>query len=233
MVVSGFNHGAVLADILQDWFTFLGGKPGEVVVVDGSSDNATQAIYWQLFQDRVIDKLHIFRDQHDLRDRNQKDRQDYTAAAISNKPYLLLFGLGTIPQRQGHDHWLNEAIDYLDRDGVFAVSAADNPLAKQSDAWDGWYYSTDYNPAFMVLKRSMFMAAYHGFASNFILSGFQGDNPAIAINPQRSFRDLAFSQYCKTHNLLTLCRATAPDWQPFFAQPDGDRLQQTQAKFGS
>lgn len=226
MVVSGFSRGVVFADIIQDWFTFLGGKPGEVVVVDSGSDLATQAIYWQLFQNKVIDKLHIVRGQHDSGDRNQADRQDYMAVAISNKPYVLLFGLDTIPQRQGYDYWFDEAINNLDRDGVFAVSAAEKNLTKHSDAWDHWYYSTDSNPAFMVLKRSMFMAAHHEFASNFILSGFKGDNPATAINPERSFRDVAFAQYCKTHNLLTLCRATTPDWQPFLARPADDRLQQ-------
>jgi hypothetical protein len=37
----------------------LVGKPGEVVVVDGSSDRQTHNVYWQQFQEGLIDKLQI------------------------------------------------------------------------------------------------------------------------------------------------------------------------------
>ena len=51
MVTSNFGDAVVFADILQDWFQFLGGKPGEVVVVDCGSDIETHGVYWKLFQE--------------------------------------------------------------------------------------------------------------------------------------------------------------------------------------
>jgi hypothetical protein len=50
MVTSNFGM-LVFADILQDWFQFLGGKPGEVVVVDCRQRSQTQRVYRQLFEE--------------------------------------------------------------------------------------------------------------------------------------------------------------------------------------
>ena len=65
MVTPNFGDAIVFADILQDWFQFLGGKPGEVVVVDCGSDIETHAVYWRLFQEGLIDKLQVIRSNHE------------------------------------------------------------------------------------------------------------------------------------------------------------------------
>ena len=44
LVTTIFGDGLVIRDILLDWFRFLGGKPGEVVVIDCGSDAETHAI---------------------------------------------------------------------------------------------------------------------------------------------------------------------------------------------
>jgi len=210
LVTANFSEGAVFATIIQDVFTFLGGKPGEVVVVDGASDVATQAIYWQLFQDKVIDKLHLIRKASGDVDYNQNCRREYTAGSIASKPYLLLFKANTIPNSEAHGNWLEAAIGYLDHDNIFAVSSAGNHLSKHSEAKDGWYYSKQCNDNFTLIKRSRFIAAHHELGNEFILSGFQGKNPAAATGQARLFSEVAFERYIDTHHLFTLCQSEAP-----------------------
>lgn len=45
LVTNIFGDGLVIRDILLDWFHFLGGKPGEVVVVD----------YWRSLKEQLSD----------------------------------------------------------------------------------------------------------------------------------------------------------------------------------
>jgi hypothetical protein len=57
LVARNYGDGIVFEEVLLDWFDFLGGKPGEVAIVDAGSDRQTQDIYWKLFQQGLLDKL--------------------------------------------------------------------------------------------------------------------------------------------------------------------------------
>jgi hypothetical protein len=107
LVARNYGDGIVFEDVLLDWFDFLGGKPGEVVIVDGGSNAETQAMYWDLFQRGLIDKLQIIQRDHDEHDHERGFIQVHTAAALATKPYLLWFNIDTLPYRKGHDNWLD------------------------------------------------------------------------------------------------------------------------------
>jgi hypothetical protein len=83
LVVRNFGDGLVFEDVLHDWFRFLGGKPGEVVVVDSGSNAETQAAYWKLFQEGLIDKLQIIQPTHEENNHERGYIQIYTAGSIA------------------------------------------------------------------------------------------------------------------------------------------------------
>jgi hypothetical protein len=235
LVTNNFGDALVFADILQDWFDFLGGKPGEVVVVDCGSDRETQEIYWQLFQEGLIDKLQVIQSYHEDNYGGVESgyKKEYTAGAIASKPYLLWFHVDTLPFRKGHDLWLAEAIAYLDRSDVFAVGGSFNLPSKHRSAWDGWYFSNKCSLNFTLMKRSMFMEAVHEFAGDFITSGFRGNNPADAFGEGRSrfIFELAFEQYIQRHNRYTLCKVEDINWTVFHTNVHGERLKKTREKY--
>ncbi len=204
LVVADFADAASFAELLQRCCDLLGGKPGEVVVVNSSASVDVQAIYWQLFQDKVIDKLQIIRGD-DKDDRNQQSRRDYIASAIASKPYLLLLDITTLPQIPNPTSWLQTAMGYLEQPHVFAVSGAGTLTEKHSEADHGWHYSNTCDRAFTLIRRKLFIAAHHELGNQFVLAGFQGENPALAIDPTHSFMEVAFGQYMLAHNLLTAC----------------------------
>jgi len=235
LVTNNFGDALVFANILQDWFDFLGGKPGEVVVVDCGSDRETQEVYWQLFQEGLIDKLQVIQPYHEDNYGGVESgyKKEYTAGAIASKPYLLWFHVDTLPFRKGHDLWLAEAISYLDRPDVFAVGGSFNLPSRHHSAWDGWYFSHKCSLNFTLMKRSTFMEATHEFASSFIVSGFRGDNPADAFGEGRSrfVFELAFEQYIQRHNKYTLCKIEDLNWTVFHTNVHGERLQKTREKY--
>ncbi|HLO48782.1 MAG TPA: hypothetical protein VK211_10250 [Kamptonema sp.] len=231
LISANFGNGLVFRDILTDWFNFLGGKPGEVVVVDGGSNAETQTVYWDLFQAGMIDKLQVIQPNHEENDKDLCYIQEYTAAAIASKPYLLLFKIDTLPYREGHENWLEEAIDYLENSEVFAIGGSFNLPSKHHEAWPGWYFSDKCSFNFTLIKRSTFMAAVHEFGSSYIISGFKGTNPAQGTEQARFWLEVALEQYIKRHDVYTLCKVEDPTWTVFHTNTNGELLKETRQKY--
>ncbi|XGV98648.1 MAG: hypothetical protein ACAF41_06850 [Leptolyngbya sp. BL-A-14] len=215
LVTANYGEGIVLSQVINDWFNFLGGKPGEVVVIDCGSDRHTQEACWNLFQEGKIDKLQVIHPTNDDFGKEKGYIKEYTAGAIASKPYVLVFKTDTLPYRKGHDNWLIEAVDYLEREDVFAISGSYNMPCKHHDAWDGWYFSQKCSYNFALMKREKFIASAHEFANDFILSGFSGQNPAAYEGKDRYFIEVAFEKYMEQHNVFTLMKVEDPDWTVF------------------
>ncbi len=235
LVTNNFGDALVFADILLDWFRFLGGKPGEVVVVDCGSDRETQTIYWNLFKEGLIDKLQLIQSNHEDNYGGIESgyKKEYTAGAIASKPYLLWFHVDTLPYREGHENWLEESISYLERDEVFAVGGAFNLPSKHHDAWPGWYFSDKCSLNFALMKRSTFMKATHEFAGPYIMAGFKGENPAEVMVPgkARYLFEVAFEEYIQRNKMYTLCKVEEPTWTVFHTNTHEERLKKTREKY--
>jgi hypothetical protein len=233
LITNIFGDRFVFRDILLDWFRFLGGKPGEVVVVDCGSDRETHALYWELYQEGLIDKLQLIQADHEDNYGGSETGyiQEYTAAALATKPYVLWFHSDTLPYREGHDNWLEESIANLERDDVFAIGGSFNLPSKHHDAWSGWYFSHKCSLNFSLMKRSTFMAAAHEFAGPYIISGFKGENPAAATNQSRYLLEVALEQYIKRHNVYTLCKVEDPNWTVFHTNTHEEVLKKAREKY--
>lgn len=226
LVSANFGNGIAYKEILEDWFRFLGGKPAEVVIVDGGSDQLTQKNYLDLYADGMIDKLQIISPHHQDNDKDRCFVQEYTAAAIASKPYLLFFKIDTLPYREGHDNWLEESIEYLDREEVFAVSGALNQQFDNRAAWDGWYFSRACTINFALMKRSKFISAMSEFAGDYISSGFRGEHRYGRFLLERALID-----YMKLHKQFTLCKVEDPSWTIFHTNAIDKGLLEVRAKY--
>jgi hypothetical protein len=224
LVARNYGDSLVFEKVLLDWFDFLGGKPGEVVIVDGGSDRATQEIYWDLFQRGLIDKLQVIRPEHEEMNFDRGYIQIHTAAAIASKPYLLMFNIDTLPYRQGHEGWLEEAIGYLDRPDVFGVGGAHNLPAKFQDAWEGWYFSRKCSLNFALFKRTTYLAAMYEYAGDYIASGFTSENPAAATDQSRYMLEIALERYMENHQIFCLCKVEDPNWTVFHTNVHEEKL---------
>ena len=134
MVCANFGNAEAFEPVLSDWVAFLGHRPGEIVVVDGGSDERTHDLYWSMFKRRLIDKLQVIRREHGDNSRETCFIQEHTAAAIASKPYVLFFKSDTLPYRDGHEEWLAQAMQFLDRDDTFAVGGSFNIPSRHHDA---------------------------------------------------------------------------------------------------
>lgn len=226
LVSANFGNGLAYKDVLMDWFRFLGGKPGEVVVVDGGSDISTQTVYWELYKAGLIDKLQVIQSNHEENNKETCYIQEYTVGAIASKPYLLWFKIDTLPYREGHDNWLEEAINYLDRDDVFAVGGAFNRAWEHREAWPGWYFCGACTINFCLMKRSTFIATMQEFAGSYIDCGFKGEHPF-----GRFLVEKAFIEYMAAHKVYTLCKIEDPTWTIFHTNAQNKDLQTIRQRY--
>lgn len=233
LVTNQFGDCETFADVLGDWFQFLGGKPNEVVVVDCGSDRATQAQLWELFQAQQIDKLQVIQPDHAD---NQGGKEtgyikEYAAIALANNPYVLFFHADTLPYREGHAAWLEQALDYLERADVFAITGAANLPSLHHAACEGWFFSIKCSLNFALFKRSMLLEALDEFARDYIRSGFRGENPAHATGQDRFLLEVACERYMQQHQLYTLVRVQDPTWTVFHTNAHGAHLRRVRADY--
>ena len=234
LLLSNYGNDDVLEIVLRDWFEFLGGKPGEVVVVDGGSDAATHEVYWRLFKAGEIDKLQLIRADHEENDKERCYVQEYTVANIACKPYLLWIKIDVFPFRCGHDDWLDQAVAHLDRSDVFAVGGAFNRRWEHHDGpWPGWKFVHQCTINFALMKRSTFQAALQEAAGEFIARGFRGEHPfaAEAPNLKRFLLEHSFGKYIERHHRYTLVKLDDPSWTVFHTNAKGPHLLETRARF--
>lgn len=233
LVTNQFGDSATFANVLGNWLRFLGGKPGEVVVVDCGSDRATQDEYWRLFHAKQIDKLQVIQPDHaDNRGGIATGYiQEYAAIALASNPYILFFHADTLPYREGHADWLAQAVNYLERADVFAITGAVNLPSFHHGAWDGWFFSGKCSLNFALLKRSTLLSALHEFAGDFILSGFRGENPAHATGQDRYLCEVACERYMQQHKMFSLVKMEDPTWTIYHTNVHGARLQTVRAEY--
>jgi hypothetical protein len=233
LVTNQFGDRATFADVLGDWFRFLGGKPGEVVLIDCGSDSTTHQEYWRLFHEKQIDKLQLIQPDH-ADNRGGKETgyiQEYAAITAASNPYILFFHADTLPYREGHADWLTQAIQYLERADVFAITGGANLPSFHHAAWDGWFFADKCSLNFALLKRSTLLAAIHDFAGDFILSGFRGENPAHATRQDRFLIEVACERYMQQHHLFSLVKIEDATWTIFHTNVHGPRLQTVRADY--
>ena len=227
-----FGDGRVVRDILNDWFAFLGGKPGQVVIVDNGSPKETHELVYAAYCEGMIDKLVLIQPGHCDTGNHQVHIGAHTSAAIATKPYLLWFRLDVLPFRDGHAQWLPEAIAYLDRTDVFAVGGSFNIDSKHHEAWPGWYFSHKCSENFSLMKRSTFIAAMQEFCGEYISSGFNAQNPAAAKGQtHRGLMEVAWERYIQTHQTYTLVREEDPTWTIFHTNVHEERLAKTRKDY--
>jgi hypothetical protein len=225
MVCANFANREAFEPVLTDWIQFLGARPGEIVVVDGGSDEATHDMYWSLFKRKVIDKLQVIRKEHPENHKDLCYYQEHAAGAIATKPYVLFWKGDTLPYRKGHDEWLAQAIDFLEREDTFAVGGSFNIPSKHHDApWPGWYFSDKCSLNFSLMKRVSFMKAIEEYAGEYVTSGFRGENPGAPTNQERYLCEVAFERYIERHGKFTLTKIEDPTWTVFHTNAAGKKL---------
>jgi|GEM_PF-807834 len=253
LVTANYGNGETFADVLGDWVSFLGGRPGEIVVVDAGSPAVTQNVLRGLREVGKIDQLLLLEQDHPRVGKENCFIQEHTAAGLATRPYLLFFKSDTLVYREGNEEWLMRAMELLERGDTFAVSGSFNrpcrhrevemdsapaptPALPRSTRGGGkmedaiaaaeWYFTEKCSLNFALMKRDRYLAAIEEFGGEYVASGFTSTSPLPddGKGSRRYFIEAAWEAYMKNHGLFTLARVEDLAWTIFHTNVQGADL---------
>ncbi|MBV8782150.1 MAG: hypothetical protein JO353_12205 [Phycisphaerae bacterium] len=145
---------------------------------------------------------------------------------------MLFFKIDCLPWRSGHDQWLVEAMQHLERPDVFAVGGSFNCVAKHHDAWtDEWYFADKCSENFALMKREHFIAAMEEAMGGYISSGFRSQSFVNTEDEKHYLIELAFERYMVRHGRFTLTRKEDDNWTVFHTNVHNERLAAVREQF--
>jgi hypothetical protein len=243
LCISGFGADRSTGRVLRDWFEFLGGRPGEVVYVDGGSGAAAGARLARMCASGLIDRLELLNPAHP---ENSFDRcyiQEYRSGAMASRPYLCFVKLDTLPVQRGAGSWLQEDLRALEDPRIFAITSthlidpprrrwAGRPGGREGGrkGGEGERGYLEYGFAslnFALMKRERFLVAMREQIGALIDSGFTGPYPEHLCPDTRWRRALvewAWEAHCREHGLATLARPESREWMIFHINKRGGKL---------
>jgi hypothetical protein len=226
LCISGFGAGVDTRIVLEDWIDFLGGRPGEIVYIDGGSEARATRRLAGLCARGLIDRIELLNPCHP---ENSFDRcyiQEYRSGAAATLPYLCFVKLDTLPYRRGHAGWLEEDLAALDDPGVFAVTNShliDPPAGRRAG-----YLAYDFASLnFALMRRERFGAALRDQIGGLIDGNFAGSYPEhLCPDPRwrRALIEWAWQAHCRRHALVTLARPESRDWTIHHINKRGRKL---------
>ncbi len=232
MVCANYGNAGNIESVLSDWFTFLGGKPAEVIIADAGSDATTRSVYNKLLEDGKIDTLIINKEGHPESGKECAFIREYHVANFARKKYILFFKFDTLPFRKNNDDWLEKATQVLDEGEIFAFGGSFNYVAKHHDSpVDGYYMGNRLSENFALIRRDIHQKAMREFAPTFIDSNFTKDSPFDSTRRQRFFVEIAWEEYMRKHNIFTLVKKETDSWTVFHTNATDGDLQKIRGKY--
>ena len=235
LAISGFGAGAGTRRILEDWFEFLGGRPAEVVYVDGGSPRSATRVLAGLVDAGLIDRLELLNPRHWENHPQRCYIQEHRSALLATRPLVAFVKLDVLPYRRGLDGWLDEDAAMLDRPEVFAITFShliDPPTGRE-----GPYLSFDFASLnFSVMKRDRAVGALEEQMGAFAAGGYRGEYPAhIRCEPEyrRALVEWCWQEHCRAHGLRTIARSESRDWTILHINKSGRRLRWIRERYRS
>jgi len=235
LVCANYGNGSALEEILLDWFSFLGGKPGEVILADAGSDEDTHKKMQLLLSQGCIDIGLFYKVGHPQKEREFAYMKEFIVPHISSKKYILFFKIDSLPFRLGFDSWISEAATFLEEEDIFAIGGSFNYKAKHQDSrWSGYFFSRRCSENFAFMKKDECMKAFREYAGEFIDSGFIHNNPLPL--PERKGRsrflvEICWEKYMEKHNKFTLVKKESSDWRIFHTNSTEEGLLKVRKEF--
>ncbi|GMV24630.1 MAG: hypothetical protein AMXMBFR58_06610 [Phycisphaerae bacterium] len=230
LAVSGFGDAGATGTVLRDWFEFLGGRPAEVVYIDGGSPPTTGRTLLSLLHRGLIDRLELVNPASWENSFHRCYIQEHESGALARLPYIMFIKPDVLPLRRGHDGWLAEDMARLDDPAVFAVTMThliDPPRERRTIAGRAYDVHDFASLNFSLMKRSSFREAMRSQIGAFIDGGFRGEYPPHITCEERYRRALiewAWQEHCRSHGLVTLARPESREWMILHINKYGRKL---------
>ena len=223
-----YSTGSIMVrEVLEDWLSFLGGRPKQIVFAVSPSDNPAP-IYNELLAEGLIDDIVYV----DLRGRSvQETDAEATRAAIeaAKTEWILFTKLDTLPYRKGHEHWLDEAMQIIKKHNCLGLTGSFPSLDMQS-LEAGYSKTQKLSNNFAILQRSQWLEILDTYVGkNF--DGLLTQNPVYTKDYLRFTTEAAIEAFLQDNQQYMLVRQETPEWTVFHINVWGKKLRHVRDRY--
>ena len=135
--------------------------------------------------------------------------------------WVLLIKLDTLPYRVGHENWLSEVIETVDRHGLFGLTGS-FLIADPIPLGSGYDLTQKYSNNFTIMRKADWLSA----VDSCVGTGYQGtnDDPRFRGEGLRFLNEFAVENYMEMNQRFMLFRHESRDWSVFHVNVWGDAL---------
>lgn len=229
LCISGFGgQHAPLKRILLDWFDFLGGRPGEVVYVDGGSAKPSRDALCRLLHEGFIDRLELLHPDHWENHPHRCYIQEHQSGRLATLDYLCFVKLDTLSYRSGRDQWLKDAFALLEDPTVFAITNSHlvDPMVPSTDH-TGLLRGDFASLNFALMKRSAFESSMQSHLQDSMTKRFKNELPTdldADKGYERALIEWAWRAHCRRFGRCTLAWPESSEWMIFHMNKSGRKL---------
>lgn len=218
---------SMVREVLDDWLQFLGGRPNRVIFAVSPSSGAPP-VYEDLRSEGLVDEiLYLEPKGRSVLEIDAEALRVVIEAAPTE--WILLIKLDTLPYRSGHDSWLADAMERIQKYGLFGMTGS-SPMMTLVPLEKGYFLTQKYSNNFSIFRRSDWLNAvrecvgqgyHHGNACS---PQFQGDN-------LRYLNEYAVETHLETMGKHMLVRHESREWSIFHVNVWGETLRKVRSSY--
>ena len=218
---------SMVREVLDDWVQFLGGRPNQVIFAVSSSAE-TPPIYKELWRAGLIDQIL----QIEANGRSvMKVEPEATRLAIETAltEWILLVKLDTLPYRLGHDNWLAQAMERIQRYGLLGMTGSSHMMSL-APLEEGYSVTQKFSNNFAIFRRSDWLNTISACVG-------RGYDQGIACSPQfegdnlRYLNEYAIESHLERAGRYMLVRHESNEWSVFHVNVWGESLQKVRTSY--
>ena len=218
----------MVREVLEDWLHFIGGRPNQVIFAV-SPANAVPAIYEELRKEGKVDQ--VIGLEPDGRSVGEIDAEALRLVVdAAPTEWVLLIKLDTLPYRSGHADWLPEAMEKIQRHGLFGMTGSALPDPDQRPLEEGYCVTQKYSNNFSLFRRSDWlsvinMAMREEFGSRLTHS------PQFSGEKLRYINEHFIETYLEKSGKKMLIRIESLNWSVFHVNVWGESLRRVRIAY--
>lgn len=154
---------AMVREVLDDWLQFLGGRPNQVIFAVSPIDEPPP-VYGELRGEGMIDRILLLGTKGSSVMQVDSEAIRLIVAAATTE-WVLLIKLDTLPYRSGHETWLDDAMELVEKYHLFGMTGG-FPIADLVPLEDGYSTTQKYSNNFSIFRRSEWLSVIRASVDN-------------------------------------------------------------------
>jgi hypothetical protein len=213
----------MVREVLEDWFTFLGGKPKQVIFAVSPCDNPPR-IYEELRVEGLIDQIiYLEPNGRSVGEINPEGLRVAITAAKTD--WVLLAKLDTLPWREGHENWLSEAMRAVEHYNCLGLTSSAHNYYNLQPAEQGYSKTQKFSDNFSIIRREDWL----NIQDTYVGRNFDGHlvrDPKFAGEELRFVDEAAIETFLEENQRYMLVPWESLQWSVFHVNVWGEQLRQ-------